>query len=81
MQINDITEVEEEIESIVKMFKLNNAPRERSVAAEMLKGYGDGAKRIVYRMVNKLCEEEMVPNKWRIALISPVNKNGLHVRL
>lgn len=42
----------------------------------MLKEYSGEARSVIHRMVNKVWEEEMMSNKWRIRLVSPLHKKG-----
>lgn len=49
------------------MLKSNKAPAENAVTTEMLKICTGKARSMIYRTVNKVWEQERMPNKWRIA--------------
>ena len=57
----------EEIDGIVKISKYSKAPGENAMIVEMLRVRSGEARRTIYRIVNKVCEEEMMANKWRTA--------------
>jgi hypothetical protein len=60
----------EDVEEALKEQKLNKAPGGDNIPAELLKAGGQEGAVALHRIINKVWEEEMIPEDWRKSIIS-----------
>lgn len=65
----------EDIDRIIRLFKNNMGPGKNTTIGKMLKLYSDEGRNMIHRIMDKIWEEEKMPNKWRLALESNLHKN------
>ncbi|PNF20714.1 hypothetical protein B7P43_G17652 [Cryptotermes secundus] len=66
----------EEVEEALKEQKLNEAPGGDNIPAELLKAGGQAGITALHRIINKVWEEEKIPEDWRKSTICPIFKKG-----
>jgi len=66
----------EEVEKEIKMAKNNKAPGMDLVTAEMIKCGGKQLTKSIHLLLCKVWENEVMPEEWSIAIISPIHKKG-----
>lgn len=66
----------EETEKAIRALKLNKAPGEDGICAEMLKNGGEELHRHIHRLVVLIWEREEIPEDWKVGIICPLHKKG-----
>ncbi|PNF27716.1 hypothetical protein B7P43_G12778, partial [Cryptotermes secundus] len=66
----------EEVEEALKEQKLNKAPGGDNIPAELLKAGGQEGIIALHRIINKVWEEEKIPEDWGKSIICPIFKKG-----
>jgi hypothetical protein len=66
----------EEVEEALKKQELSKAPEGDNIPAELLKVGGQEGIIALHRIINKVWEEEKIPEDWERRLICPIFKKG-----
>jgi hypothetical protein len=66
---------QEVVEAINRM-KNNKAPREDAIVAAMIKYGGEALKNAIHRLLQRIWEEENMPESWKMWVICPIFKKG-----
>jgi hypothetical protein len=66
----------EEAEKEIKMAKNNKAPEMNLVTEELIKCGGIQLTKSIHLLLCKVWENEVMPEEWSIAIISPIHKKG-----
>ena len=67
---------QEEMEKIIGKLKINKAPGEDDIIAELFKNAGQELKKRLHTLICNIWREENMPDPWRVGLIVPLFKKG-----
>jgi sorting nexin-29 len=66
----------QEVAEAINKMENNKAPGEDGIVAEMVKYGGEGLKNAIHRLLQRIWEEENMPESWKMGVIYPIFKKG-----
>ena len=67
---------QEEVEKAICNLKINNAPKEDVIIAELIKNASQELKKRLHALICKIWRDEKMPDDWKVGLIVPLFKKG-----
>jgi hypothetical protein len=67
---------QEEMEKAICNLKINKAPGEDDITAELIKNASQELKERLYALICKIWRDEKMPDDWKVGLIVPLFKKG-----
>jgi hypothetical protein len=65
-----------DVEMAISKLKNGKASGHDKIPAELMKERGKNLKKIIYEIMLKIREEEIIPHEWKYGIICPINKKG-----
>jgi hypothetical protein len=65
-----------DIDTSVSKLKNGKAPRHDQIPAELIEEGEIELKKIIYELILKIWEEEIIPHEWKYGIICPIHKKG-----
>jgi len=67
---------QEEMEKAICNLKINKAPGEDDIIAELIKNASQELKKRLHALICKIWRDEKMPDNWKVGLIIPLFKKG-----
>jgi hypothetical protein len=65
-----------DIDMSVGKLKTGKAPGHDQIPAELIIEGGRELKKVIYELILKIWEEEIIPHEWKYGIICPIHKKG-----